>query len=143
MNQKGFTLLETIVTIVLVGVMSAMVVPFFLSGVTRAGLPLNQMRTPLGLQTVFANIIADYNSNGTYLHDLSQLNSRIASGNYGLTASHTITKDPNYRFNPSDTNASLKVTIKDNASNQTATYIFTRQLLTLTRIRSSARRSSR
>lgn len=128
MNQRGFTLLETIVIIVLVGVMAAMVVPYFLSGVTRAGLPLAQMRTPLGLQTVFANVIADYNSNGTYLHDLAQLNNRIVSGNYGLTASHTITKDQNYKFDPSDTNTSLKVTIKDNASSQTATYIFTRQL---------------
>ena len=47
------------------------------------------MNTPLSLQSIMGNIIADYNSNSTYLHDLTQLSNNIRSGNYGLTSAHT------------------------------------------------------
>lgn len=128
LKQAGFTLIELLVTIMLVGVLAAMVVPFYFSGVTRGADPLTQMTTPLGLQTIMANIIADYNSNGTYMHDLSQLNSSIATGKYGITAAYTVIKDNAYKFDPSDLSNSLKVTIRENATGQTVTYVFTRQL---------------
>lgn len=126
--QKGFTLIELIVTIMVVGVLSSMVVPYFLSGVTKGADPLNEMPTPLGLQSVMAAIVADYYSSGTYMNDLAQLNASIVTGKYGITAGHTVTKDPNYKFDPADANNALKVTIRDNATNQTVTYVFTKQL---------------
>lgn len=127
MNAKGFALLELILTILLLGILAAMVVPYFLSGVTRAADPLNQMPTPLGLQTIMANMVADYDSNGIYLHDLSQLNANITTGHYGITSNYTVTKDSAYKFDANDLNTALKVTITDNASNQSVTYVFTKQ----------------
>jgi len=126
-NDKGFTLIELIVTILLVGVLASMVVPYFLSGVTRGADPLNDIPTPLGVQTIMANIVADYSSNGTYLNDLTQLSNSIVTGSYGINANYTLTKDPAFKFDESDTLSALKVTIKDNASGQSATFIFTRQ----------------
>jgi prepilin-type N-terminal cleavage/methylation domain-containing protein len=129
MRNKGFALLELIVTLLLVAVMAAMVVPYFLSGVTHGADPLAQMPTPLGLQKIMANIVADYENSGpnSYLHNLGNLSSNITTGRYGITASHTITKDPNYKFDPADLDTALKVSIKDNATGQSVTYIFTRQ----------------
>lgn len=126
--QKGFSLIELIVTILLVAVLGSMVVPYFLSGVTRGADPLNDMPTPLGLQSIMAAIVADYYSSGTYMNDLAQLNNSIVTGNYGITANHTVTKDPNYKFNAADTNTALKVTIRDNATSRAVTYVFTKQL---------------
>jgi len=129
MKPNGFTLIELLVTILLVAVLSAMTLPLFFSGVTRSSDPLNQMPTPLSLQDIMARIIADYYSNATsYLHDLNQLNANITTGNYGITAGHTITKDPAYKFDPSDIDTALKVTIRDNATGQTMTFVFTKQL---------------
>jgi hypothetical protein len=128
MKMRGFALLDLIITIILMAVMAAMVIPFFKPGVTRGTDPFSFMSTPLSVQTILANIIADYSSNVTYLHDLAQFNTRLVNGNYGLSASVTITKDPAYKFNQADMDTSLKLTIRDNASGQTVTYIFTKQL---------------
>lgn len=124
----GFTLIELLVTIMLVSIMAAMVVPLFLSGVTRGLDPLTQINTPLALQTIMANIVADYNSSATYMHDLTALNNNIITGKYGITASYTVTKDNTYKFNPADLSTALKVTIRDNATGQTVIYFFTKQL---------------
>jgi prepilin-type N-terminal cleavage/methylation domain-containing protein len=128
MKDRGFALIELIITLTLVAVLAAMVVPFFKPSVTRGADPLGFMNTPLGVQTIMASIIADYSSNATYLHDLTLLNSQIVNGNYGLTASCTIVKNSNYKFDPSDMDTALLVTIKDNASNQSVSYVFTKQL---------------
>jgi len=126
--RSGFTLLEIIITLILVSVMGAMVVPYFLSGVTRSSEPITQMATPLGLQDVMARIVADYYSKSMFMHDLSLLNAQIVTGNYGITASHTVIKDPAFKFFVTDLNTALKVTIRDNASQQVVTYVFTKQL---------------
>jgi len=129
MRSKGFALIELIVTLVLVGVLGVMIGPYFFSGVTTASDPLTKMSTPLDLQTIMAKIVTDYESNGTqsYLHNLSSLSSNITTGHYGITSSYTVTKDSTYKFDPADLDTALKVTIKDNASGESVTYIFTRQ----------------
>lgn len=129
MRNKGFALIELIVTLVLLGMLGAIVVPFFFSGVTTATDPLVAMSTPLSLQKIMSNIVTDYESNGpsSYLHDLSSLSGNITTGHYGITANHTVTKDPNYKFDAADLDTALKVSIRDNATNQTVTYIFSRQ----------------
>ena len=129
MKNSGFALIELIITLILVAVMATMVIPFFKPRVTLGTDPFAFMNTPLSVQTIMASIIADYNSNGTYLHDLSQLNSQIVNGNYGLTsANNTITKDNTFKFDATDIDTGLKVIIRDKASGQSVTYIFTKQL---------------
>lgn len=124
----GFTLIELLVTIMLVSIMAAMVVPYFSSGVTRGLDPLTQINTPIALQTIMANIVADYNSSATYMHDLNALNNNITTGRYGITASYTLVKNDTYKFNAADLSTALMVSIRDNATGQIVTYIFTKQL---------------
>ncbi|WP_243439346.1 type II secretion system protein [Fundidesulfovibrio soli] len=128
--RNGFALIELIVTLTLLAVMAAMVVPYFLSGITRGTEPLSRMPTPLSVQSIMASIVADYGGNNSaqYQHDLSALNARIVNGNYGLSAAYTITKNPNYKFDATDTDTALLVTIKNNATGESATVVFTRQL---------------
>lgn len=127
-RSGGFTLLELIVTLIMVSMMAAMVVPYFLTGITKSSEPITRMAAPLDLQTVMARIVADYYSQAMYMHDLSLLNAQIITGNYGITASHTVTKDPNFKFFVADLSTALKVTIRDNTTQQVVTYVFTKQL---------------
>lgn len=124
----GFTLIELIVTLIMVSMMAAMVVPYFLTGITKSSEPITRMAAPLDLQAVMSRIVADYYSQAMYMHDLSLLNANIVTGNYGITASHTLTKDPNFKFFAADLNTALKVTVRDNATQQAVTYVFTKQL---------------
>lgn len=128
MRQDGFTLVEAVLTLVLAGFLAAMVLPYMISGVVRSVGPTTTMNTPLALETVMGKIITDYNSNANYLHDLTLLAARIQTGNYGITTSHTVTKNVNFKFDASDVNTALLVTIVDNATNESVTYVFTRQL---------------
>ena len=52
MNVKGFTLLELIMTIVLFGIVSVMVVSFFNPATTKSYLPAQQLQTDAQLQLV-------------------------------------------------------------------------------------------
>jgi prepilin-type N-terminal cleavage/methylation domain-containing protein len=59
-NQKGFTLLEFIVTLVLVAVVGAMVVSFVDTQMPRSGGALDLMREEFELSDVMERILADY-----------------------------------------------------------------------------------
>ena len=128
MRRNGFTLIEVLVTLVLVAFLATMVVPYMLSGVINTADPLLRMPSSLSVQGIMSNIVQGYNANPLFQNDLALMNASIVTGSYGLTANHTITKDPAFKFDPSDVSASLKVTIKDNASSQSVTYIFTREM---------------
>ena len=128
MRRNGFTLIEVLLTLILVGLLAGMVVPYFLSGVTHTADPIVNMPSPLSVQGIMANVVQGYYSSPVYQHDLTQMSASITSGNYGLTANHTIAKDLTFKFDPADVSTALKVTITDNASHQTVTYIFTREM---------------
>jgi len=59
-SQKGFSLLEFIVTLVVVAVVGAMVVSFMATQVTQSGRSVTWMNEELELSTVMEEIIADY-----------------------------------------------------------------------------------
>lgn len=68
LNQKGFSLLEIIVTLVLVGIVGAMVVSFMGTKITQSGRAVNWMADEFELSEVMEKIIADYRTeleNGT------------------------------------------------------------------------------
>jgi prepilin-type N-terminal cleavage/methylation domain-containing protein len=130
MRRNGFALIELIVTLILVALLAAMVAPYFMSGVTQGANALNAMPTPLSLQTVMTKMIDAYDNNGTnnYLYNLSALSTAIGTGNTYVPAGYTlVTNNPNYKFQATDLETALLVTIKNNATSQSMTYIFTRQ----------------
>lgn len=59
-NQKGFTLIELIVALVLVGIVGAMVVSFMETHVTPSGMSVTWMKDEFELSSVMERILADY-----------------------------------------------------------------------------------
>jgi len=59
-NQKGFTLIEVIVTLVLVSIVGAMVVSFMGTQVTQSGRSVTWMTEELELSSVMERMLADY-----------------------------------------------------------------------------------
>lgn len=62
-NLKGFTLIETIITIVAAAILAMMAFTYSQTSLTKSAQPLNQSKKAMELQQVMENIFADYNSN--------------------------------------------------------------------------------
>lgn len=59
--QRGFTIIEFIVVLVLTAIMAALLYNYFGTSLTRSGDPANRLKNALSLQMVMENIVADFN----------------------------------------------------------------------------------
>jgi prepilin-type N-terminal cleavage/methylation domain-containing protein len=59
-HQKGFTLVEIVITVVITAIMSALVIQAIGSNIQRSAAPLQYVRSNLSIQQVMDNIAADY-----------------------------------------------------------------------------------
>jgi len=66
-NLKGFTLIETIITIVAAAILAMMAFTYSQTSLTKSAQPLNQSQKAMELQKVMENIFADYNLDKTNL----------------------------------------------------------------------------
>ena len=60
-NKAGFTLIEIIVTVVLVAILGAMIITFLSDSLIKSSDPVKAIRASSNLHMVMANITADYN----------------------------------------------------------------------------------
>ncbi len=60
-NKTGFTLIEIIVTVVLVAILGAMIITFISASLIKSSDPVKSIRASSNLHMVMANITADYN----------------------------------------------------------------------------------
>jgi prepilin-type N-terminal cleavage/methylation domain-containing protein len=60
-RRSGFTLLEIIITMVIISVLGTMVYTFFLKAFSESVTPITRLRASTDLRRVMANIRADYN----------------------------------------------------------------------------------
>jgi prepilin-type N-terminal cleavage/methylation domain-containing protein len=58
---SGFTLIETIITMMIVSVLGTMIYTFFLKAFSDSVVPITRLRASTALHKVMANITADYN----------------------------------------------------------------------------------
>jgi len=56
-SRSGFTLIEVIVTFVIVAVMAAMLASFFDTSLTQSGAPITRLKEASNLQLVMENIV--------------------------------------------------------------------------------------
>lgn len=60
-QQRGFTLIEVIVTVLVVAISASMMTVFFGSSLIESGVPISRLQKASALHQVMANITADYN----------------------------------------------------------------------------------
>ncbi|MCX5846987.1 MAG: prepilin-type N-terminal cleavage/methylation domain-containing protein [Deltaproteobacteria bacterium] len=60
-NQSGFTLIEIIVTVVIVAILSAMILTFLSDSLVKSSDPVKRFQKTTELNKITANIMADYN----------------------------------------------------------------------------------
>lgn len=130
-NDKGFTLIETIIVIVVAAILAAMMFTYSSTSLTKSAQPLNQAKKAFALQKVMENIFTDYNIQykSTDLVPLqTAIGGGVAGGNEGSTQNnsygqYTIVANHFVKFvgnteTPIDTGAGdprniLKVSIKN------------------------------
>jgi prepilin-type N-terminal cleavage/methylation domain-containing protein len=103
-NDKGFTLIETIIVIIVAAILAAMMVAYSNTSLTQSGWPLNQAKKAMALQKVMENIFTDYNLN--YKTDLITLQTVIGGGAAGGNEGST---QNNYGQNSSGTNTQYTI----------------------------------
>lgn len=134
---SGFTLLEVILTFIIVGIVATMVTTFVNKGLMRTDIPITALQTDAKLQLIMENIIQDFSSGTTYSTDLAAFKARVSTeGRYAATgvsyvlSSATCMKLSGATFvqDTSGTCAYLFVTIKPAASSGvTLSYLFTQK----------------
>ncbi len=132
--SRGFTLLEVIMTFVILAIVCVVAVSSFTGGVTRTDVPVKQLQTDAKLQLVLENMISDWMvsyQNGLIAFNANLSNVNVASTTYGNGSSYIITQKQfvcpsggSFVANASS-NQFLLVTIKPDAnSGVSLTYLF-------------------
>lgn len=78
-HTAGFTLIEIIAMLVILGAVSAMIVPFFHSGVTTSNEPMVNLAWASDFNAVMANIVAEYESAHSTDAELAVLQANIGA----------------------------------------------------------------
>lgn len=139
-KTAGFTLVEVIITVVVIGIVGAMIVSAMGKSMTHSSEPISRLQKTFALQQVVENFVTAYEK--YYAGDLPGLRNAIAGGvlvpagnegatlnnNFGqyiIVDNHFIKFVSNQEVAASDTDTKnlLKVTIKD-SNNEILTYIF-------------------
>jgi len=130
---RGFTLVEVIVTLLLVAVFAAMMYSVLGAPLTQSARPLHRLTTSMALEQVMENFIADFRKN--FSGDVSLLKNAVGAegtdqnngyGQYSVVHNRFIkfTGQAEAAWSTGDPQTILKVTIR-NANNETLTAIFT------------------
>jgi len=125
-NHKGFTLIEIIISLVVLAILATMLVSYMGSSVRESGQPAIRLKDTMTLQQVMENIRADMNDK----NDLAALKTSVGTGsqnnNYGV---YTVVYNNYIKFNDTSFNEEadsagssgnddidvLKISIKDNS----------------------------
>ena len=132
-NNKGFTLIESIIAIVAAAILATMVFSYSGTSLTKSAQPLIQSKTSMDLEKVMENISADYNK--YFKKDLVTIQSKIGTPGAGpITTSYgtyilvdndfyiVTVRDPPL----AEDNKILRVTIKNDLG-ETLTMLLTKQ----------------
>ncbi len=143
-GQKGFTLIEVIVTLLIAAILGTFLVTFMGTAVTKSGEPVARSKQLYALQQVMENIKSTYLTMADATDALTRLNAFITgspvSSEYTIvTKSISFNRDTtsgNYTesssvcpgLGSSGSNCALKVTVSSNAtSGLSVTEIFTQR----------------
>ena len=133
-NKSGFTLIEIIITLVISGILGAMLYSYFAKSFTSGSSPVNYLKKAFRLQQTMENLVSDYRQN--YLSNLNTLQTNIGAegtnqnntyGQYYVVNNHFIKFAGQVEAaDDTGTNNLLKVNIR-NDPGETLTVIFSKQ----------------
>ncbi|MFH1137058.1 MAG: prepilin-type N-terminal cleavage/methylation domain-containing protein [Pseudomonadota bacterium] len=135
-KEKGFTLFELVLTLVLVAVLAAMIVPVLGPGLYGSSEPLAMLEDGLALNQVMANIVAEYENpdtgvsrDETYLFGAGSSSLKNQIGAIGSDqdndfGQYAVVDNSQLKIDVSDPHDSLQVTIS-NSRGQSLTHLFT------------------
>ncbi len=113
--SSGFSLIEIIITLVVVGVFAAMIIPFYNSGVFNSITYTKRQEAVFQLNSVLADIVADYENSGTQIK-ISELEKKIRKRiNDTLQEDNITLQEPEFKrlkIAGSTTYNGLRVTLK-------------------------------
>ncbi len=125
-NDKGFTLIEIIVTLTLVAVVAAMVLPYLYTTLSQSSTPMWRLRDTLTLKQVMENITQDYHAT-----TLDAVQTNIGTEGTSQNNNYGIYRVMNNRFVQFSSNTEtaggtnlLKVTIANAAGEQLTTLFY-------------------
>jgi len=125
-RDQGFTLIEIIVTLTLIAVVAAMVMPYLHTTLSQSSTPMWRLRDSLALKQIMENITQDH-----YGATLSELQGRIGSEDSLQNNSYGKYRVINNRFiqfssytEASGGNDLLKVTIAHSSGEQLTTLFY-------------------
>ena len=127
-KSAGFTLIEVIVTIVVLSILSVFAYQYMGSSLSGSSEPIARLKQSLSLQQVAENITSDYKKN--YSTNLPDFKTKIENPSASGYGTYTVVESKYVKFTGSqETNADpnvynmLKITIK-NSQNETITMLF-------------------
>ena len=138
-NQKGLTILEIIVTIVIAAILGTVLVQVMSTSLTQSSVPITLVQNTYSITQIIEEMTADYEElYDEYLkeYDISTLYTNILNGNVGTSTpfygSYSLDEIKYIKFNASNIqeddgtgdNNILKVSISSN--NQSLTVLFTK-----------------
>lgn len=136
-RQGGFTLIETIISFIMVAILATMIATYFGTSMTQRGMPEIRLGQSLQLQTAMEKINAYYKSlynSTTGQYDLATLTSYIASN--GCGSGCTVVDNGYIAFTKTggtyneatdSTNLNLlKVTVKSTTTKESITTLFSK-----------------
>jgi prepilin-type N-terminal cleavage/methylation domain-containing protein len=125
-SQKGFTLIEVIITLVLFGIMATMLGPYLARSVSQSSTPLVNLTREVALQASMENII--YNYNLSYTSNLAGLKSYVAnnaSGKYSIVTNEYAKVNVSNQFVVDASSSTyLLVSIKSLTTSEQLTMVF-------------------
>jgi prepilin-type N-terminal cleavage/methylation domain-containing protein len=125
-NDRGFTLIEIIISLVVLAILATMVVSYMGSSVRDSVQPTIRLQNTMALQAVMENIRADINNN----NDLALLKGAVGSGDQSnIYGDYTVVKNEYIKFNAATNNEEadtpgstgnddidvLKISVKDSS----------------------------
>lgn len=127
MNKtRGFTLLEIILTLVLLGVLGTMLGPLLLGPVAGSAKPLANLGDEVGLQSWMEKIVATANAHPSDLAVVKSYVAANAPGHYTVVANaYCVLDGTAFVADPGlATGQLLRVTIKSATTGETLTVLF-------------------
>lgn len=127
LQNQGFTLIEVIITLVVLAIVASMLVTAMGTSLTTSISPISRLRQTMSLQQTMENIRANFNATSNLADLKTTVGTGLQNNSFGV---YEVVDNKYIKFSSNSevaglaTDGVLKVTIKDQGSGLTLTELF-------------------